>query len=79
MMFLILSTGHGWQEIEEEWDLPRVERWIAYCQKHPPLQWMVAAYLGFDKPGKGESMRVTEDNFESFARMLKGGGGMLNG
>ena len=37
MMFLILTTGHPWKEIEEEWDIPRVERWLAYCQNHPPL------------------------------------------
>jgi hypothetical protein len=67
-MFIISSTGHGWREIQDEWDFPRVERWIDYCSHHPPLQAMVAAYLGLNKQEK--PMRITEENFGDFVRML---------
>jgi hypothetical protein len=30
----------------EEWDLPRVAAWNAYCAESPPLRVMVQAYLG---------------------------------
>ena len=67
MMFLISSTGHSWREVEDEWDFPRLQRWIEYCAKHPPLQTMVAAYLGLNKP---EPIRLTEDNFKQFIDAL---------
>jgi hypothetical protein len=56
------------REIEDDWDLPRVEGWIKYCEHHPPLQAMVAAYLKLDKP---KPMRVTEANFTEFIGMLR--------
>jgi hypothetical protein len=77
IMFLISSTGHGWREIEDEWDFPRLERWLAYCEKHPPLQMMVQAYLGCNPKDDGP-MRVTEENFDQFIAML-GPGRVLNG
>jgi hypothetical protein len=76
MMFLVLTTGHTWHEIEENWDLPRVERWMDYCQKHPPLQWMVSAYLGFNNESN-KAVRVTNENFDEFMKMIGGGSGHL--
>lgn len=77
MFFILSSTGAGRREIEDEWDFPRAGGWIEYCSKHPPLQMMVAAYLGMTKP---EPMRVTEDNFEDFMQTIGiGGGRVLNG
>lgn len=61
------STGHGWREVEDEWDFPRLERWLEYCSRHPPLQMMVQAYLGM---GKDEPMKLSEDNFGQFIDML---------
>ena len=40
---------------------------MEFCSKHPPLQAMVAAYLGFNKP---EPLKVTVENFDSFRKML---------
>jgi hypothetical protein len=74
--FLISSTGHGWREIEDEWDFPRYERWMQYCQDNPPLQMMVMGYLGLKRR---EAMRVTEENFDDFVAMLGMKGGELNG
>jgi hypothetical protein len=65
---VLSSTGRGLLEIESEWDLPRVEAWLHYCEKHPPLQAMVAAYLGLEK---SEGVRVTEENFTEFIGMLQ--------
>lgn len=66
-MFLKSSTGDSWREIEDEWDFPRLERWLQYCQRHPPLQVMVSSYLGINRE---EPMRVTEKNFPEFLTML---------
>ena len=67
-MFLIMTTNHSLLQIESEWDFPRLERWLVWCEKHPPMQLMVAAYLGFG--AKAEPMRVTEKNFDEFLSML---------
>ncbi len=66
----MLSTGHTLSQIKIEWDFPRLERWIEYCEKHPPLQAMIAAYLGVGDARKAGQMRLTEENFESFISML---------
>jgi hypothetical protein len=67
-MFLVATTGHGLREIEDEWDYPRLERWIEYCEEHPPVQWMVQAYLGLTERQK--PFKVTEENFSDFCRMI---------
>lgn len=72
MNFILSSTGAGWREIEDEWDFPRAERWIDYCSVHPPLQMMIAAYLGFNKP---KPIRVTKENFGAFMDQI----GISNG
>lgn len=41
------ATGQGWEQIREEWDLPRLEAWNKYCTEHPPVHLLVAAYLGY--------------------------------
>jgi hypothetical protein len=77
MNFLISSTGHGWREIQDEWDFPRLERWIKYCERHPTLQAMVQAYLHIEYE---EPLRVTEENIGDIMQMLCAGtGSKLNG
>ena len=68
--FLIASTGHGWREIYDEWDFPRLNRWIEYCNDHPTLQAMVQAYLGIKR---NKPIRLTEANFAVFMRNLQSG------
>jgi hypothetical protein len=75
MLFLISSTGHGWREIEDEWDFPRLQRWLKYCEEKPPLREMVAAYLGYGKSVSREfTMKVTEENFSDFLKKLQSEG-----
>jgi len=76
IFFLVSTTGHSLKQIKVEWDIPRVERWIEYCGKHPPLQAMVAAYLGIEAK---EPLRLTDDNFGDFLQMIKAEGSGLNG
>ena len=64
-MFIISSTGHGWREVQDEWDFPRLERWLEYCEDHPPLQMMVEAYMGIKKE---KPFKVTEENFGEFVK-----------
>lgn len=79
MMFIKSSTGDSLREIEEEWDFPHAERWIDYCAEHPPLQMMVAAYLGMGSKGP-RPIKVTEENFGDFMQMIGiGGGRVLDG
>lgn len=47
----MVCTGQTWEEIGQQWDLPRLEAWNVYNRDHPPLHIMVAAYLGV-KPKK---------------------------
>ena len=68
IFFLVSSTGRGLGEIRREWDFPRLEKWIDYCEKHPPLQAMVAAYFGIGT--KEEPLRLTEENFTGFMQRL---------
>lgn len=78
MCFIVSSTGHGWREVQDEWDLPRVEQWLAFCETHPPLQLMVQSYLGIKPQGDGGAFRVTEENFDDFMKMVNTQG-TLNG
>lgn len=48
------ATGQGWEQIRSEWDIPRTEAWNRYTADHPPLNLMVAAYLGI-KPNKASA------------------------
>jgi len=68
IFFLVSSTGRGLKEIRSEWDFPRLEKWIDYCGKHPPLQAMVAAY--FQIGTKEEPLRLTDENFGEFMQRL---------
>lgn len=52
-------TGQGWEQIRNEWDIPRLMAWNRYAADHPPLHLMVAAYLGI-KP-KSQSTKSAED------------------
>lgn len=67
MLFLIASTGHSWREVEDDWDFPRLERWLAYCAKHPPLQAMVQSYLRIEP---ADVTRVTTENMQQVVAML---------
>ena len=31
--------------MREEWDIPRLLAWYSYCERFPPVQAMVQAYL----------------------------------
>lgn len=51
-----------------EWDFPRIKAWLAYCDKHPPLQALAQGYVGYSKP---EPVRITEENFSDFIKSLQ--------
>jgi hypothetical protein len=53
--------------VRSEWDLPRLNAWTKYCQSHPPLQKLVAAYLGFKAP---VDVKPTEADNEAAAAFL---------
>jgi hypothetical protein len=48
---LIATTGQSWDQVRNEWDLPRLDAWASYCDKHPTLRAMVHAYLGIKTSG----------------------------
>lgn len=43
---LAMSTGWTFDQIGEEFDIPRIEAMNKYWLKHPPVHIMVASYLG---------------------------------
>lgn len=50
----------GYEEVREQFDLPRLKAFTAYTQEHPPLHVMVAAYFGIGGGGKPE--RASQDD-----------------
>jgi hypothetical protein len=70
ILFLVSSTGRGLKEILTEWDFPRLDRWIEYCTRHPPLQIMIASYLGVGDAKKNAPLKLNDDNFQDFMSML---------
>lgn len=68
-MFLVATTGSRLRDVEDDWDFPQFEHWVDYCENNPPLQMMVAAYLGVGR--KKEVPTLTEDNFVDFMKMLQ--------
>jgi hypothetical protein len=45
---LIATTGHSWDQVRNDWDLPRLFAWSEYCGEHPTLRNMVQRYLGIE-------------------------------
>jgi hypothetical protein len=45
---LIATTGQSWEQVRNDWDLPRLKAWSEYCRTHPTLRTMVQAYLGIE-------------------------------
>lgn len=54
----------------EEWDLPRVAAWNAYCAESPPLRAMVQAYLGI-KPASVNTGVEVEGQAEELMATLQ--------
>lgn len=55
--FLIETTGLTWSVLMEDWDLPRYQAWIRYCNACPPVRAMVQGYLGV----KGVKVNEADD------------------
>ncbi len=66
---MIATAGTNALEIDEHWDIPRVLAWHRLMGGAPPLQRMVAAFLGykFDE-ASGQEMSMEEHA----ARLIKG-------
>ena len=46
------ATNWTWDYVLEHVDIPRIEALNRYWENHPPVQWMVASYLGIKPKGK---------------------------
>lgn len=60
-------THHTWDEIDRQWDVPRLVAWNKYSAQFPPLHALVAKYLGY-KPPEPETKAMTTE--EHAARLL---------
>ena len=43
-----MSTGWTFDQVAEQFDLPRLKAMIAYWKHKPPVHVMIASYLGID-------------------------------
>ena len=55
------DTGHGWEQIRNEWDFPRLEAWNRHAANYPPIQRMVQAYLGIKPKGTTETAALPDN------------------
>jgi hypothetical protein len=70
--FVIASTRHDWEQIGQQWDLPRLAAWNRMTGNLPPLAMMVGRYLGYKAPDV-ETKPMTQ---EEHAKRLLGQLGM---
>ena len=68
---LVVSTGMTWEEVREQFDVPRVKALNAYLEQYPPVHQLVAAYVGH-KPKKESSERDLEQLIMSIPETRNG-------
>lgn len=56
-------TGHDWEQIDSQWDVPRLLNWNRYSRQFPPLHALVARYLDY-KPAEDTASLTTEQHAE---------------
>lgn len=49
-----MATGWTWEHVEDTVTIPRLSAMNRYWAKHPPLHHLVAGYLGYEAPEKGD-------------------------
>lgn len=74
---VVASTGLPWDQILDEWDLPRLDAMTRYWNDHPPVHVMVAAYLGV-KPSN-QSKQPSKSNPQESLQQLAGMGVPVTG
>lgn len=47
---MIANTGWTWDYVEEQLDIPRLAALNAYWRNHPPVHYLLAAFVGFKPP-----------------------------
>lgn len=59
----------SYEQVREQFDLPRLEGYTNYTTEHPPLQSMVAAYLGIGSAAKSAAGNQDEALTELIAQL----------
>lgn len=69
-----MCTGDSWEEIGQQWDIPRLNAWNRARGILPPLDTMIAAFLGYELP-KPETERLSvEEHGKKLVEQLMGFG-----
>jgi hypothetical protein len=48
-----MSTGWTWDHVESTVTMDRLTAFNSYWAKHPPIHHLVAGYMGYEPPKKG--------------------------